>query len=698
MIKQLSAFFEKNSSILSEFLTNESKKAKNGLGAFYIPQNLINEINPEKKIDDNFQQETTNFIREMIKETNNLNSSFSNCFMKLNSIMIQNISLMCVNKNKYDLFFEKGLMTQIDSQIMKIKGIKNFIFNLKDEKEIFNNEYFSNVYLDVYIDCNDYANNFNHYSDSVVNSAIDSINLLSGSSECNYFSRNFSFDTQKDRDDEFYKQQEKSINKNDYNLFLNRLGIQSGEQPNNPEFYLDFWHTCVKQFNSQLNYLSEKDLEDLYKTIPIALYKNPKGLSTYIGRFDIDFSIIKKTFDLTNFNYFYIKCENKICVAQCASCSNLDFTWDNTNVVKNDSTYLEISCCSYICVIYVRILDNFASSGRANPNNNSFVVGAEIFHIKNSNYLFDLSALELEKLKNAKKSFLDEDKVMNNFEENENKLINKIENLIENQKFYVKDARLSNALFSLIETNDIESNQMLYKLNSNKQVNEIQLNDFIYGNLMQSNSTFIFNCENAKCYYQCKICDNSNKNKIEFNLKPNLNPKLDTTTESFSNGNQNVNPNLSANNNENKSNKSTGDYRILQEKEDPTIIVKKGSSGGGRGGGGGRSGGSHSSSSSSSKGSSFGGKSSSSSSSKSSSIGSSSSSSSKGTTFNAGKSSSAAVSHSSSASNSNNLIGIKNSSSSSGSSFAKQSSAASAASIFFIYFHLNLFFKVFFDF
>jgi len=689
----LSIFFEKNSSILSEFLTLESKKSKNGLGAFYIPQNLINEINPEKKIDENFQQTTTNFIREMIKETNNLNSSLSKCFMKLTSIMIQNISLICVSKNKYDLFFEKELETQNDAKVMKIKRIKQFLYNLKDEKQVFDNEYFSNSYNEVFKHCNDYANNMILYSNSVVNTSIDSINLLTGSSECNYYSRDFAFDTQKDKDDDLYKQQERSISKSESNSFLNQsgLGLDTTENKNNPDFYLNVWYTCIKNFNSQFNNMSEKDLEDLYKTIPIALFKNPKGLSTYIGRFDIDFSIIKRTFDLTKFSYFFIKCENKICIAQCARCLNPEFTWDNTNVVKSDSTYLEVSCCSKVCVIYVRIVDSFASTGSANPNTNSFVMGAEIFELKNSQYLFDLSALELEKLNNAKKNFLDEDKVLKNFNIKENEVINKIESVIKNNNLYIKDVRLSNALFSVIEGNGNDNNnnndnnfykQLLNKPDDTKG-KEIQLNDFIYGNLMQSNSTFIFNCENAKCYYQCKICDGEEK-LFEFNLRQNLNPELERER------NSNENQNQLSSNSEVNSVKSVDDYRILQEKV-TNIIKRGGSSSGGRGGsssggrGGSSSGGRGGSSSSSSKGSSFGGKSSSSSStsSKSSSNGSSSSkssstsSSSKGSTFNAGGSSS-----SPSSSNTKNLIGIKNSSSSSGSSSSKSSSSTSSSKFF----------------
>jgi len=713
LIKNLSDYYTKKLNILFKFINEESKKAKNGLGVFYIPQNIINDINPENKIDENFQNEISNFIRENIVQINTINNQLSSCVFNLMKISIQNISLMCTEKKNYDIFFQKNYNDLKNNPLYIINGIKSYLYNLNDENKIFeNNKHFANVYLEIYKECNEYTITQEKFGKTIIDSGVDTINLLNGSSECNYFSRNFIFDPEKDKEDEIFQMQQKYNMKNEnietdyidilYNNSHNNIDTNNEKDNevndrNNPNYYLDSWYGCIKQkffqlFSTQTNQNKvrlENEIDNLYKTIPIALYKNPQGLSTYIGRFDIDFSIIKKTFDITSFSYFHIICENRICEANCPICSSSDFSWDNLNVVKSDSTFLEISCCDKLCVIYIRIIDSFNNNNNSNynVNNYNYVMGAEIFHVKNSNYIFDISPLEIEKIKNANKSFEEEDinfedkKNHNNYTRKDSDFQSEVEEIIKRSNKYIKDIRLSYLMYLNL---DIKNNMKFFNGNlfrnlssDRKNINDhnnkfIQLNDFIYENLMLTNSTFYFECDKGKCIYECKICPSidfyegdSQTIKIEFNLNPNNSPNINTLNNN-ENENKNIN-NIKINDNSNYK-ATTSDFRILTDENYGNNLINinfvdniekvqvyKGGGGGGRGGRGG----------SSSKGSSFGKSSASHSNSHGSSI--SSSSSSKGSSFTK---SSASYSNSSGSS-------ISHSSSTKGSSFSKSSGSYS---------------------
>jgi hypothetical protein len=334
-------------SILNNFsqtMTDQTVKAKMGLGC-YRSQDMVT-ADQGMDLDASAISDNKTFIESMLLTTNFISADLANCMTYLHKLSLSNISLMCVDPSLYSTFF-----------VMDVNGKALYPKRTPDTVH------------DLTFKCSfGYVQRMNDYTNIVLDAFVDNINFLIGTDKCNYYSNFFSFDSNVDTDDPMFPTE-----------------VPKTQQNYESSALIDKWATC-----SNISFGGDKT-STLKNKVIYSQQTNPNGLSTYIGRSDINFNVIKDTFNVKDYPSFYIHCENSICNATCTpSCSSFK---DAGNVVQSNTTVLDVSCCDSVCLINVQISDTINSSP-------VILSGAEVFLITGDMYARDFDKLLLAKLSN----------------------------------------------------------------------------------------------------------------------------------------------------------------------------------------------------------------------------------------------------------------------------------------------------------
>ena len=464
---------------ISSFTNSMTKISQSNKLAFSCYKNnevfkILNKLPLSKEEIDN----DNTFLKGLLLGYNNLNHLMSKCLSALNNLSLNMLTRMCLPSTSLPNFFKKDSSGNYAS-ILKLK---------QDD-------------LDIQKSCTDYLRNHTQITNVLLNSYVDQVNYLLGVDQCNYYSDFFNFDMGQDKNDIY---------------FPNKI------IPSAPETFnslLDTWSNCTSTKSEFLSFA----VSTLKTNIQLSQQANPNGLSTFIGRADINFDIIKRTFYLEKYPSFHVKCDSNTCTAYCLTCNGL--IWDNTKVVSGSNIKsFDTSCCNGVCVVYIQLV---------NPN----VSGSEVFKINGDSSTRNADKLLTEKLANAqfcfdnKKNFTANLRGPNSTYVRSNNTINNTSN---NTIRNFSNVNFTNSKLKSVIT-DIQANPNNYNLdfrlgsalnlliqpyNNNTRVT---LMNFLNRDLYARNNSFYFACENGNCTYQCKNCSDSNST---FALFPNntMNP------------------------------------------------------------------------------------------------------------------------------------------------------------------------------
>ncbi len=133
----------------------------------------IDSENDEKK-------ENTDFIKENMKSSNELNQGLSKCIKTLNKIFVKNLGFMCMPFTALDKIFKKE------------NGKYTILKRSRKDEEI------------IAESCGDYSHKINDHGLTLLTGVVDSFNYLAGLEECSYHSNFFNFDPKSDIDDPLF--------------------------------------------------------------------------------------------------------------------------------------------------------------------------------------------------------------------------------------------------------------------------------------------------------------------------------------------------------------------------------------------------------------------------------------------------------------------------------------------------------------
>jgi len=464
-------------------MTNISRLNKKSFSCFKNNEvfKALNNIPIYKEEKDNDDQ----FLKEILKNYNVLSHLLSKCLAGLNVVSLQMLSRMCIPTASLSKFFTK------DS-----KGNFNSIIKRKQDD------------IDTFKACSEYLKTHNSVSDTLLNSYVDQVNYLLGVDQCNYYSDFFNFDVTQDQDDVFFPK-----------------SYVPNKSPDSFDTLVSQWSMC----SSSNSLFPSFAVSNLKAKLGTALKSNPYGLSTSIGRSEINYDIIKRTFPLEKYPDFHIKCSGNSCMAYCIGCN--DLVWESSKVVTSSNVVdFQVSCCKGICVVLIQL---------ENPS----VVGAEVYQVTGDPSTRVIDSLLKEKVKNAeycfdfKKNKTSSTNPTNTSNINSTKNISTITNssllnftnftddkirsvmndIQYNPQNYLIDFRLGTAL-----------NLLLKPYNNSTTVT---LMNYLTQDLYGKNNSFYFFCEQGNCTYQCKNCSNSNTSFLLYS-NTTLNTKISSNLKS----------------------------------------------------------------------------------------------------------------------------------------------------------------------
>ena len=446
-------YFEKD---FAEVLTKRHKQTKKGFTCFRA--NEVVARNEGLPLERSFINENKQFTRTMLKSQNDLSMNLLACMNQIKKISLRNVGLFCGTDE-----------------------VKDKIFNKNSQKEYTSVKLFPDDEIETFDQCFEYMKHIDSFSNTVLGAYLDSLNTLIGTDKCNYLSNLFAMDPIKDKDDPLLPKDLKDL-----------AGKVDQKDPskqtnNSPKILLDKWHSCAKTKTE----FDLKNIEDIEEDIRIANYINPNGLSTYIGRADIKYGIIKEKFNLVDYPYFQLKCDFDGCKAGFKGKQYSEMK-ELQQIITGENTSLKVSCCDKICVVYVKIKDTTPSDGTLD------LKAAEIFEMKGDRNTLDISKLDLNELKNAQKCLsapvtIPVNKEISNFVEilESNSPTNTTTtNTPEKPKTKnFSNQELIETMKQILEKSEDFDNDFRLKTNTLLQINlkgkDVSLNDFIYETLFK---------------------------------------------------------------------------------------------------------------------------------------------------------------------------------------------------------------------
>lgn len=513
-------------------------------------------------------------IDSIVEKTNELNQSMVKCLLGVQQISFFRVLNMASSHSFIDKVFDKdAVLAQkiaafnsnlVSDPVDQTKRESTYNGDnehyLKDGQEIFadarkvknipkispeesvyiNHKKDMKVSAKIGKECFNYINKFNTVSDKILDNFINQCNQLIGLEECNYYANMFNWDVQVDLIDQLY-----------FDNLTSALNLENKKKEANAQVGLekanyDFLMAAVSAFSSTEEQLEEQwrtcsvqkkvnqaDIDEVLAKSKKARTTNKYGLSTLLGRCDIDYSKIQQGFS-SYFVDFSVKCRSKVCTATCPGCEK----WDGSNVVFSDKTELDVHCCSNVCVVIVKqFLD-------VNGNNTEHI-GAEWFHLFSDEQSQPLTPLNLIRLKAAHKKFLEERDIQNDEtikatnSQDPSKYFDNVSDLAVDpnleQKFNIKikDFRyksyfpndyLLQKLGTILSHGEINSSRTISSISNkfnlletlNLKIGGKTLEDFINENLILSKKGGFISCFKGSCLSQCE----SNKcglQKLETN-------------------------------------------------------------------------------------------------------------------------------------------------------------------------------------
>ena len=462
MIQSIGNEFDIFGKEFAEILTKRQRQNKKGFACFRANEIVANEEG--LPLDHSLIKQNKDFIKKMLKSQNDLSMNLLACMNQIKKISLRNIGLLCVNKETKDKIFNKNTSNEYTS-------IKLFP---EDEVETFNH-------------CFEYTKKIDSFSNTILGAYLDSLNSLIGTDKCNYLSNLFSMDPIIDKDDPLLpkdlKDLAEKVDKND-----------PSKLSNSPKTLMDKWQSCAKTKSE----FDQQNITELAQEIGMANYLNPNGLSTYVGRADINYGIIKEKFNLVDYPYYQLKCEINGCKAGFKG-KNYSEMPELKDIIKGQKTSLKISCCDNICVIYVKIKDNTSFDGDIS------LKAAEIFEMKGDRNSIDISNLELNELKNAKSCLEAPVYVIPDISKNNQTISNNTENDKPKTKEFLNKELIDTMKEILAKPDDFD-NDFRLKTNTLLRINykgkSVSLNDYVYESLFKQNTTGFIKCENGECLIQ----------------------------------------------------------------------------------------------------------------------------------------------------------------------------------------------------
>lgn len=567
--KSLSAKSSVTNSFATSLIQKTSKVKKS--------ENITNTISEDKSIQENTTPSVDNvlnqesmaidinskdFIKNLAQNTNKLNHSLSKCLLSLQDIAFSRLLNMVGTHSFINKVFEKDLELAKEAAASKDIVVSlnpsNRVNTINDEHYIENN---NNIILNnnnnvdindippsksVYIghkndkkqtlkiaqDCNDYINNFDNIGDNLIDGFINQVNQIIGLEECNYYANFFNYNSNTDLIDQSYidnlvsgyglsKQKEQadteySKEKANYDLlnFLNNklFNLQESE-------IIENWKTC----NAKTNTISSEKVNYFLELSSKAKATNKNGLSTFIGRCDINYDTIKQSFS-SYVADIYVECKNKKCASICEGCNK----WNGDNIVLSEDTELYVSCCGNNCGVIVRQIQD----GKQ-------ISGTEWYELISDEHTQPITSLLKMKLNTA----------FNNF----NKQKDEVEKLAENvnlddsealkkfniEKPYFIDDVLMDKLSNLLSKNDIslKRNKLNLLESLNLKNGDQSLEDFINENLIRSKNGGFLTCYKGECLSECasENCGKFNLGSIDIETSKIKIPeyKLDSFTDNI---------------------------------------------------------------------------------------------------------------------------------------------------------------------
>lgn len=487
LIKAVSPLLNNNLRSFTNVMSSESEKSKTGLGCFRSPELIHKEIG--MNVTTNLTGQNKDFIKEMLNTHHQVNADLAQCVVRLNKLRIKHLGLMCMDNDAVSKLFN----FDADGNVSSPK---------KNPADL----------ADISTDCTNYMKSYNTYSNTVLGGFIDNINYAIGSDQCDYFSNFFSFDINKDKNDKLFP--------STANIYMTESSSELVKK----------YQSCA---SSQTSF-NQTQVSELVSKVNYAQQTNPNGLATYIGRYDVNYDIIKDTFYLSEYPKFYVHCENKQCKALCSECNTLQ--WNSNNVTLTDTTELDVSCCDKVCIVHARILDTVNGE-------QMYIAGAETFYVNNDKYLRDFDDLLLAKARNANKCF-DFNKTnvaavnstlsantnttastnttvnattssnSTNTTVSSNTTVNSNANATTASQNNLTDSALRAKLQGIIDRDAIYQNDYRFEnvldlyLNGSAHGNAtaVKIKDYFYNELLKSNKTVYFACENGSCRVQCDDC------------------------------------------------------------------------------------------------------------------------------------------------------------------------------------------------
>lgn len=438
---------EKNKHLASSFIqlnqninSNYTVSFTDALLKAQVSQNLLNIQTTNPSIS-NSEDISVGIINKLVSDTNNVNYYMIQCILKLQQIALFRTLNLVGSHEFIDKVFDKDL-----AYAQKVVSSQNNVVTLSvsnnqnQQTNIVTDQYYvsgstaslnqpvssskstslsptqnryiaykkdKNENIDIGKSCFQYVNTFNSIGNSILDNFIEQCNQLMGLEECNYYGNLFNYNILTDLIDQSFI----SNLVTGFGLDVQKNTALETESAGKTNY--DFLSSVINTFNqtdadisSKWNQcatnkqLSSAVLNDFMKRMSIASSTNKYGLSTMIGRCNINYDKILQSFS-SYFVDFSITCRNMQCTATCPGCSK----WDGSGILLDNDVELDLSCCNNFCGIVIK------DKIQLKDGTYQDFYGAEWFYLITAEKAIPLTPLTMMKLKTAYNVFKTEQNI-----------------------------------------------------------------------------------------------------------------------------------------------------------------------------------------------------------------------------------------------------------------------------------------------
>lgn len=437
---------EKNKYLASSFVqlnqninSNYTVSFTDALLKAQVSQSLLNLQSTNPTIS-NSEDISVGIINKLVSDTNNVNYYMIQCILKLQQLAFYRTLNLVGSYDYIDKVFDKDLTyaqkvvsSQNNVVTLSVSNNQNAQTNIVTDQYYVNgstaslnqptttqgtslsptqNKYISykkdkSENIELGKSCFQYVNTFNSIGNSILDNFIEQCNQLMGLEECNYYGNLFNYNVVTDLIDQSFISnlvtgfgmdvqksnalQAESVGKSNYD-FLNSV-INTFNQTD-----ADIsakWKTCAN--SKQLNTAT---LNDFMSRMSIASSTNKYGLSTMIGRCNINYDKILQSFS-SYFVDFSITCRNMKCTATCPGCNK----WDGSGVLLDNDVELDVNCCNNFCGVVIK------DKIQLKDGTYQDFYGGEWFYLITAEKAVPLTPLAMMKLKTAYNVFKTEQNI-----------------------------------------------------------------------------------------------------------------------------------------------------------------------------------------------------------------------------------------------------------------------------------------------